>query len=153
MKVGDIMTRDVIVVAPQTPVTEIGRVMWDHRISGVPVLDGGRLVGIITELDLLARNANLHVPNYLRVLDVMIPLGNPFKWDDDMRRALGTTAADIMTADVVTVESATDLAAAASTMLDRRVNPVPVVDDGQLVGIISRSDFVRLLALDVPTEG
>ena len=78
MKVADVMSRDVIVVRPETAVPEIARLMWGHRVSGLPVVDAdGDLVGIVTELDLLVRNANLHVPTYLRVLDVMIPLGNP----------------------------------------------------------------------------
>lgn len=152
MKVADIMTRDVFVVGPRTPVTEIGRLLWDYHLSGVPVVDEGHVVGIVTEVDLLARNANLHVPTYLRVLDVMIPLGNPEHWDEEMRRALGTVAADVMTRDVVTTTPDADLADAASLMLDKRVNPLPVIESGRLVGIISRADFVRLLALDVPTE-
>ncbi len=150
MKVADIMTRNVLVVGPQTPVTEIARIMWAHGVSGLPVVEGGRVVGIVTELDLLVRNAHLHMPTYLRVLDVMIPLGNPRQWDEQMRRALGTVAADIMSHPMITTTSDTDLADAATVMLDRRVNPLPVVDGGRLVGIISRSDFVRLLAQDVP---
>jgi CBS domain-containing protein len=152
MRVADVMTRDVIVLGPDTPVSEVGRLMWEHRISGVPVVERGSVVGIVTELDLLVRNANLHVPTYIRVLDVMIPLGNPRHFDETMRRALGTKAADLMTREVVTVAPSADLSDAASLMLDKRVNPLPVVESGRLVGILSRSDFVRLLAQDVPTE-
>jgi CBS domain-containing protein len=152
MRVADIMTRPVIAVRPETAVPEIARLMWEHRISGVPVVEpSGRVVGIVTELDLLVRNANLHVPTYLRVLDALIPLGNPWQFAEELRRALGTTAAEVMTSPVVTVSPDTDLAAAATLMLDRRVNPVPVVDGDRLVGIISRADFVRLLAQEVPT--
>jgi CBS domain-containing protein len=153
MRVADVMTRDVVAVGPETPVSEVARLMWGHHISGLPVVDaGGKLVGIVTELDLLVRNANLHVPTYLRILDGLIPLGNPRRFDEEMRRALGTTAAEVMTSEVVTVNSDTDLAELATLMLDKRVNPVPVVDGGRLVGIVSRGDFVRLLAQDVATE-
>ena len=153
MRVVDVMSRDVVVVAPETTVPEIARLMDRHQVSGVPVVDGrGGVVGIVTELDLLWRNANLHVPTYLRVLDVMIPLGRPDEFEEDLRRALGTTAADVMTADVVTVPPDADLADLATLMAEKRVNPVPVLDGGRLVGIVSRSDFVRLLARGVPTE-
>jgi len=147
------MTRDVIVVRQDATIPDVARLMWTHRVSGLPVVDdGGALVGIVTELDLMVRNANLHVPTYLRVLDVMIPLGNPREFDAELRRALGTSAADVMTRDVVWVPPDADLADVATLMVDKRVNPVPVLEYGRLVGIVSRSDFVRLMAQDVPTE-
>jgi CBS domain-containing protein len=147
------MTRDVIMVHRDATVPDMARLMWQHRISGLPVVDdAGALIGIVTELDMMLRNANLHVPRYLRVLDVMIPLGNPREFDEEMRRALGTTAADLMTPHVLTVQSTADLADLATLMVDKRVNPVPVVDDGRMVGIVSRSDFIQLMAQDIPTE-
>ncbi len=153
MRVADVMTRAVVTVAPDTSVREIARLLWDHGISGVPVVDAaGALVGIVSEQDLLVRNANLHVPTYLRVLDVMIPMGDPRGFEDELRRALGATAADVMTHHVVTVAPDTDLADAATTMLERDVSRLPVVEDGRVVGILSRADFVRLLAQDLPTE-
>ena len=153
MRVADVMTRDVLMVAPETSVQDVARLLWSRGISGVPVVDAAdTLVGIVSELDLLVRNANLHIPQYLRVLDVMITIGNRHEFDEEMRRALGATAADVMTAEVFTVEPQTDLADAATLMLDKDVNRLPVVEQGRLVGIISRADFVRLLAQDIPTE-
>ncbi|HEY7063285.1 MAG TPA: CBS domain-containing protein [Chloroflexota bacterium] len=153
MQVADVMTRDVVTVTPETGVQEIARLLWTRGISGVPVVGaGGALVGIVSELDLLVRNANLRIPQYLRVLDVMIPLGNRHEFNEELRRALGATAADVMTTEVLSVGPDSDLANAATLMLDKDVNRLPVVADGRLVGIISRADFVRLLALDVPTE-
>jgi CBS domain-containing protein len=147
------MTRDVIKVHRDATVPEMAQLMWTHGISGLPVVDDqGALIGIVTELDMMARNANLHVPRYLRVLDVMIPLDNPREFDEEIRRALGTTAADLMTPHVLTVQSTTDLADLATLMVEKRVNPVPVVDGGAMVGIVSRSDFIRLMAQDIPTE-
>jgi len=147
------MTRDVVMVHRDATVPEMARLMGTHHISGLPVVDDqGVLIGIVTELDMMLRNANLHVPRYLRVLDVLIPLENPREFDEEIRRALGTTAADLMTPDVKTVESSTDLADLATLMVDKRVNPVPVVDGGRMVGIVSRSDFVNLMAQDIPTE-
>jgi CBS domain-containing protein len=153
MKVADVMTRDVVTVHPETMVTEIARLMSQHRVSGLPVVDvGGRLVGIVTERDLMSRSANLHVPTFIRVLDVMIPLGNQRQFEQELRRATGTTAAEVMTSEVITVGPDTDLADAATLMIDKRINRLPVLDAERLVGIISRSDFVRLLAQDLPTE-
>jgi CBS domain-containing protein len=152
LRVADVMTRDVVTVTPATGVQEIARLLWRRGVSGVPVVDAdGTVVGIVSELDLLVRNANLHIPQYLRVLDVMIPLGSRHGFEEELRRALGATAADVMTGHVISVEPDTDLADAATLMLDKDVNRLPVVADGRLVGIISRADFVRLLAQDIPT--
>jgi CBS domain-containing protein len=143
------MTRDVITAGRDTTVEEIARLLWSYRISGLPVIDDQRqVVGIVTESDLLVRNAHLHVPSYLRVLDALIPLGNPRQFEEELRRALGTTAGEVMSTEVISVTSDTELVDAATLMLDRRVNRLPVVDGGRLVGIISRSDYVRLLAQD-----
>ena len=153
MQVADVMTRDVLTVAPDTSVRDIARLLWTHGVSGVPVVSAdGSLVGVVSELDLLVRNANLHVPQYLRALDVMIPLGNRREFDEELRRALGATAADVMTTDAISVGPETDLADAATLMFENDVDRLPVVADGQVVGIISRADFVRLLAYDIPTE-
>ena len=153
MRVADIMTRDVVVAAPDTTVPEIARLMWQHQLSGLPVVDAtGQVVGIVSEMDLLARNANLHVPTYLRVLDVMIPLGNRHEFEEELRRAVGTTAREVMSPDVVTVGPDTDLADAATLMMDKRFKRLPVVESGKLAGIISAADFLRLLAQDIPTE-
>ena len=153
MRVADVMTRDVLTVVPDTSVQDVARVLWSRGISGVPVVNGaGALVGIVSELDLLVRNANLHIPQYLRVLDIMIPLGSRHEFDEEMRRALGATAADVMTTELFTVGPQTDLADAATLMLEKDVNRLPVVEQGRVVGIISRADFVRLLAQDIPTE-
>jgi CBS domain-containing protein len=153
MRVADVMTREVLSVGPETGVQEIARVLWTHNVSGVPVVTGdGTLVGIVSETDLLVRNANLHVPTYLRVLDVLIPLGSRREFEEEFRRATAAVAAEVMTTEVHAVGPDTDLADAATLMLDKDVNRLPVLEHGRLVGIISRADFIRLLAQDIPTE-
>ena len=85
------MTRDVIKVHRDATVPEMAQLMWTHGISGLPVVDDqGALVGIVTELDLMVRNANLHVPRYLRVLDVMIPLGSGYDVLDSQNHYVST---------------------------------------------------------------
>ena len=138
------MTREVIGVGPDTPVHDVARLLLDHDISGVPVLaPTGRLVGIITEADLIVRTANVHFPSYLQILDSYLILGDRKKYDEEVRRVLGSTAEEIMTRDVISVRPDTDLGEVARLMFEKRVNPVPVVEGKRVVGIISRSDIVR----------
>jgi CBS domain-containing protein len=147
MKVKDIMTSSVLTVSPDTPVAQVARLMRENQISGAPVLDeAGRVIGIVTELDLIKRHARVHFPIYLHLLDVILFLEDPRRYQDDARRVLGTTAEDIMTRRVATVTPETSVEDVATLMVEERVNPVPVLNqDGVLIGIVSHTDIVHLI--------
>lgn len=148
MKVSQVMTRDVMTVSAQTAVLEIARLLVAHHIAGVPVVDAGKVVGVVTEYDLIVRNAHLHLPTFFGFLDTFVPVRGQHEFEEELRRALGTYARDVMSDHLYTIRSDADLEDAATMMVDHRVNPLPVVDDGTLVGVISRSDIVRLMAMD-----
>lgn len=154
MKASEIMTRAVVHVQPDTPVREIARLLNRDDISGVPVVDAdGHVVGIITELDLILRNARLHFPTYIRILDSIIYLRDPRRYREELRRALGTTAEEIMSQPVISATPDTDVEDIATLMVEKRVNPIPILDDaGRLVGIISRADILRLMVQDLAEE-
>ncbi len=137
----DVMTSPVITVTPDTPVKEIARLLLTHHISGVPVVDAeGRLVGIVTEADLLykERPEDQEPPTLLRLL-------RRGQIVEAERRAEGTVARDVMTSPVVTVEPDTPLREVAALMTRRQINRLPVVQEGRVVGIVSRADVLRAL--------
>lgn len=117
MKVAEIMTKRVFSVTPATRVKELVALLRDKKISGVPVLDGGSLVGIATEADILARK-----PGQNRVRN-------------------------IMKTSVVTVTEDTDVKEAAGILARKKIKRVPVVKQGKVVGIVSRADVVRSIVL------
>ena len=147
MQAKEIMTSPVFTVSPDTPVAQVARLLCDKHISGVPVVDDtGRLVGIVTEIDLIKRHARIHFPIYLPFLDSLIFLESPRRYTQDVRRALGATAEEIMTQPVSTANLETDVEEIATLMVDDRVNPIPILDErGELVGIVSHTDIVRLV--------
>ena len=155
MKVRDIMTGDVVSVRRETSINEIARVMGARDISGVPVVaDDGSVVGIVTELDLILRNTRLDMPHFIQILDLgAIPLERPGHYQERLRHMLGTRAEDVMSQDVVTIGPDNSVEELAELMVKRRVNPVPVVDNGQLVGIVSRADLIDMMAAEVSGEG
>jgi CBS domain-containing protein len=153
MKVRDVMTREVVAADPDTTVNLVARLMADKAISGVPVVEDGRVVGIVTELDLIVRNTRLEPPAFFQLLDARIPLETPGHYRERLRHMLGTLARDVMTEKVVTVGPDEDLEALAELMVKRRVNPVPVVEDGRLVGIVARSDIIAMMARDIDAIG
>lgn len=144
--VSTIMTTDVVTARPETSVGEVARLMISHDISGVPVVDDGIVVGLVTEVDVVSREIDVDPPAYGTFLDAIFR----FPWDrsdEELRRVLASTAGELMTRDVKTIAPDAPIRDAANMMFKQELNPLPVVDGGgRLVGIISRSDIVRLVA-------
>jgi CBS domain-containing protein len=151
MKIRDIMTKEVLSVKAETSVNDVAKLMGQRDISGVPVIDDEQhVIGIITELDLIVRNTRLEFPHFIEVLDWgRIPLEWPGHARERMKHMLGTQAADVMTAEVVTIGSDADVEELAGLMVKRRVNPVPVVEGDRLIGIVSRADLIDMMAAEL----
>jgi len=147
------MTADVVSVTPETPVNRIARLMVQRNVSGLPVVDDGRrVVGIVTDLDLIVRNTRLEPPAFFQLLDARIPLETPGHYRKRLQHMLGASARDVMTEKVVTIGPDADAEAVATLMVRRKVNPIPVVEAGRLAGIVSRADVVRLMARELEPE-
>ena len=144
MKAADIMTQPVITATPETLVADAAQMMLQHRISGVPVVDHtGKVIGIITEGDLLRRT---ETGTALRFPPWWWPLIGAGRLARQYVNANARTISEIMTRNVATLSSAADLTHVVRCMETLRVKRLPIVDDGRLVGIISRADFLRPLA-------
>ena len=153
MRASEIMTQPIIAVEPETPVHDVARLLLDHGITGVPVVTAeGRLVGIINEADLIVRAANVQFPSYLQILDTFLIWGDRRRYDEEIRRVLGSTAGQIMTPDVIAVRPDTDVGEVARLMFEKKINPVPVLDGGRVIGIISRSDIIRHLIQEMEAD-
>ena len=145
MQARDVMTKEVVSLSPDTPIREIARLFRTLGITGAPVMESGHIIGIVTEIDLIARHARPHAPAYLPLLDAKIPLGGQREYRELVRRILGGTARDIMTVPVRTVAADADIEEVATLMVESKANPIPVVEEGQLVGIIGHTDLIRHL--------
>ena len=145
MKARDVMTMNVVTLGPDTPIREIARTFREQGITGAPVVDEGEVIGIVTEIDLIARHARPHLPVYLPLLDARIPLGGQREYREIIRRILGLTARDIMTEGVKTVTEDTDVEDVATLMVESKANPVPVLLGGRLVGIITHTHLIQHL--------
>ncbi len=146
--VADVMTRDPIAVNPETALNDAIKLMAERRISGLPVVNpAGKLVGVISESDLMWRESGVTPPPYIMILDSVIYLENPAKYERDLHKALGQTVGEVMTKDLVTVASDLSLRKAAQMIQDRNVRRLLVTDaEGGLIGIVTRGDIVRFMA-------
>lgn len=149
MKVGDIMTRNVVCVNPETKITEVADILFRHNFHGVPVTDeGGLVVGVITENDFFARNSsNVFLPSYINFLkEVELVDELPEKKQNQMSKLLNVAAKDIMTTDRVTVYQDMDLDGLLDFFKKTRFTMFPVVDESEkIVGVVTANDLLGLI--------
>ena len=120
LKAKDIMTKEVITVKPETTIEELARLLMKRQISGAPVVDDkGKIVGIVTENDLISKNSRLHIPTILRLFDAYIPLGTS-KMESDIRKMAASTVEDICTKEIITVDEEASVEYIATIMTEKR---------------------------------
>jgi CBS domain-containing protein len=145
--VRDIMRSDVPIAAPTDSIATVASLMARSGLPGIPVVDGGEIVGIITEKDLIAREADVEVPTPLPFLDAIFLLDGGRDFEADLRHVLAVTADQLMTSPVFNIRESATLSQVATLMIDEDVNPIPVVNEQlELVGIVSRADIVRVIS-------
>jgi CBS domain-containing protein len=143
----DIMTTEVLTVSPETSIAEMSKILENRKIGGVPVVDkGGRLVGVITQSDLVERARDLELPPAINILDLHIYLQIPSHLIQRVERMLGTTVGDCMSPDPVTVTPDTPVPQIAALMAKQKVHTLPVLEGGKLLGVIGKMDLVRAMA-------
>jgi CBS domain-containing protein len=153
LTVADVMTRDVITIAPDTPVQAVAMLLYERHISGAPVVDaGGQMVGILSEGDLMTHTAALGEAAQPRSWWLRL-FSDRTSRAEDYLKTHGLTAADVMTKDPLTVAPTASLAEVARLLERHRFKRLPVVENGRLVGIVSRANLLRgLVTAEAPGE-
>ena len=145
--VREIMRTDVPIVAPDDSVARVSRVLSDSNLPGVPVVEDGAVIGIVTDKDIIQREASISSPTVVPFLDAFFVLDAGRDLDDELQRVLATSARDLMTEPVINIRDSATLEETATVMLDMGVSVLPVLDDANaLVGIVSRHDLVNVIA-------
>src|ERR687894_3013539 len=140
LRVGEIMETNWPTLEPESTVEDAIRLFAGARVSGAPVVEDGRLIGIITEGDLIFQDAEIKSPGFLDILGGIVPLGNTEEYRREALKSAGVTVGEVMTDDPITVSPDATLAVTATTMAERRKKILPVIDGGRLVGVITRMD-------------
>lgn len=148
MTAKDIMSKEVITIVADTSIEEVARLLTTNNISGVPVLDEkSRVVGIVTQKDILYKDIEPHFPAYAEILGGFIYLGGVKHYNEELKKLVATKAEEIMTKNVITVYETEDIKEIAELMVKNNINRIPVLDEkGKLSGIISRADIVKYIA-------
>ncbi len=150
MRVRKIMTTDPVVCQKDTTVREAAALLREYRIGGLPVLDGDRVVGIITESDILGLlstgriSEDLWLPSPLELIEV--PVREFVNWERT-RKALSNIGdlkvSEVMSHPVIAATGDMEIEEAAALMLEHKIARLPVIEDGRLIGIVARADIIR----------
>ena len=146
LQARDIMTREVITTSPETPVAELSKLLENRKIGGVPVVDqDGRLVGIVTQNDLVEQARELDLPPAINILDFHVYLQIPSHLLKRVEKMLGATVGEVMSPQPVTVDLDTPVPQIAALMAKQKVHTIPVIAGGKIAGIIGKMDIIRAL--------
>jgi CBS domain-containing protein len=147
--IREIMDTNPATVAPEASVEEVVATLRKHQLPGLPVVDAdGRCVGIVTEADLVLPDddGDLHIPHYVNLFGGTVFLESLNRFEGRLRKAFAGNAADMMTRDPDTVDPDTSVREAARLIHETGHNRLPVVEDGRLVGVVTRLDVLGALA-------
>ena len=147
--IAEVMTPNPITVTPETSLQEAVQILAENKISGLPVVnEAGKLVGVISESDLMWQETGIDPAPYIMFLDSVIYLQNPARHEKEIHKVLGQTVGEVMTDKPISVHSSQTLRDAAHWMQEKKVRRLPVLDQetGALVGIITQGDIIRSMA-------
>lgn len=149
LTVRDIMTPNPISVKLGSTVADAARIMLDKHFNGLPVVnENGDIQGVLCQSDLVAQHKRLQLPSYFVILDAMIPLSSPRKYEEEIKRMAATTVDEAMTTVIRTVSPEDTLEDVASLMVDDKYYTLPVVEKGRLIGVVGKEDVLRTLVMN-----
>jgi CBS domain-containing protein len=147
-QVREVMTTDVSVIGADETVAAAADLMAELGVSSLPVVDTDRhLLGLLRDEDLIVSEARVHAPRFWNILGATIPLPGEMKHlEEELRKVAGATVRDVMESEPVSTTPDASLEDIATVMHESDVRHVPVIDDGRVVGIITRGDIVKFIA-------
>lgn len=149
----DLMTTQLTVLDPDMDFVTAVKILLDNHFNGAPVVNAeGKLVGILCQSDLVAQHKKLPVPTLITLLDSFIRLTSSKQLEKQASKIAALTVGEAMTTDPVTVKPDTTIDTIAALMVDSNLHTLPVLEDGQLVGIIGKEDVLKTLLTDDKTH-
>ena len=150
IKAKDIMTTNPITVTPDMEIVNAARTLLENRINGVPVIEKGKLIGILCQSDLISQQKRFPMPSVFTLLDGFITLQSSKDIEKTVKKIAATVVRDAMTPDPVTITPDSDIEEIAGLMIDKNFHTLPVVEAGKLVGVIGMEDILKTL---IPKRG
>lgn len=147
LKVAEIAHEVWPTLGPNDTVESTIKLFAEAGISGAPVVDEGKLIGIVTEGDLIFRDADIKAPGFLDILGGVFPLGSWDEYRNEALKSAGVTVDEVMTENLITIPPDASLAEASTIMAEQGIKILPVAEEDVLRGVITRMDILTLHVL------
>lgn len=150
MRIEEVMNKYPVSIDKQAPISDVAELLVKYNLTAVSVVDeNNKLIGIITEGDLLYKKVRPHVPHYVNVLGASIYYNGIGEYNSQFKKLLASSVEDLMTKEVITAKPETEVEEVVAVMLDKHLKSMPVVDEkGVLIGSLGRRDIIKLIAKD-----
>ena len=145
---ADIMTANPVTVTPGTTLRDAAKLLLDGHFNGLPVVEGDKLVGMLTQSDIISMDKKVKSPGFFLMLGGYIPVQIPGQLSRDLQRMAATTVGEIMSPEPFTITPQTTTEEIADIIVEKRYYSLPVVENGKLVGIVGMEDMIKRLAAD-----
>lgn len=145
MKVKQIMTKKVITVGPDMAVRKFAELLIKKGISGAPVVEKGRLLGVVLEEGLILQDKKVHLPTLVNILNGVFAIGEK-RFETEMKKIAALTVAGIMEEKTMTLSPETPVEEVATVIIEKGIHYFPVLNKGKLVGVVTKKDIVRAIA-------
>lgn len=146
LKAKDIMTSGALTLEPDSDIASAAKLLLEKHLNGVPVVDNdGKLVGVICQSDLVAQQKTVSLPSLFTILDGFISFSSNDELEKEVNKIAATKVAHAMTPDPVTITPETGIEKIADLMVERKLYTLPVVDNGNLVGVVGKEDVLKVL--------
>lgn len=143
MKTARALMEPAVTVGPDATVRAIADLLLDRGDDGVCVVDGDRLIGVVTTMDLVFKEKKVHLPTFIAILDAVIPLGSMRDVEDELHKIAASTARELMSDDVITVSPDDTMDTLATRMVEEHLTMLPVVRGGALLGVVTKRSLLR----------
>jgi len=145
LKAKDIMTTDCISLTPDTDITAAAKILIENKINGAPVVDDGKVVGILCQSDLVAQQKKVTLPSFFTLLDGVFPLSSYEDLEKEMTKISALKVGDAMTPAPTFITLEASIEDVATMMANEKLYTLPVVEDGKLVGVVGKEDVLKTL--------
>ena len=147
LKAAQFMAKQFLAISPEMSVDELARLLLRKDVTGAVIVDKkGKLLGVVTEGDLIAKEKNLHLPTVVSIFDSVVYLETSEHFKGELHKMVATRVEDIYTRDPVTVEMDSSLSDIATVMSEKKIHFLPVMNDERVEGVVGRREILQALS-------
>jgi len=145
LKAKDIMTSQCITLTPDTDISTAAKTLLENKINGAPVVDNGKVVGILCQSDLVAQQKKVTLPSFFTLLDGVFPLSSHEELEKEMTKISALKVGEAMTPTPTFITPETSMEDIATMMANEKLYTLPVIMDDNLVGVVGKEDVLKTL--------